>query len=971
MSQELKSFVINLKSLDQAIESPVLAGAGGANGYSLKVVVSQQAACRLTENTKLYLNWQHQVNGVKGYNVFSRTSTDPTIFELNWPNAMLREGTVLCRLEMVDEVSVSPSTNFSVHVLQNPNDGSDFVVSNDYSDFQQAVIDLTTVKDEVLDELAYQKKVSDNITDDAKAAIKATEDAITQIQFDYQEAISTVMKAGSNIDGDYLVPEDDLNNISRACTRMSSGSSVTSAISNTPSGVANRFVVYTVATDRDLSQLGQVLMELNSDNIRLFTRTNTENSWAPWKEVASLSDIPNDMTNEVKTIRDFVNLYSVVDGTHYLEYADTSWVEQTFLDWSGALQQVPNQTYCVTDLIPCWPGQEIKYQSEGIYDNITPVAFYDADGNYLSRVNPVDYEEVGDHDQHVQGTIEVPTNTRYLRFCSAWVYPSGYKNPDTTHGQNHTWYLGLPRGVNEIASDIAAISVKATSSPKYIEDEFDDVTSEYIAHTGYYLDKNGGWAVLSDDNVSVVVEPMSLEEADGLFVTSSSQFATYHMVLTDANGMVLASYNGEDTSVPDIWIRHEIDATTIKAKFPRATTVLLGTYLSKNLKLERHRSITMQEKIQEIGASISDTEFNIPVEVEEITGELSVGYLGKIGGIGNTDDYRHTGFFDISAYDTLTANVSYGWAAVDYCLYDVNEQFLAYGHDDSSGITKQITIATADIVAAYPAARYIKFSGVTKGNTRLRVYSTAKSKNITTGLTSIIAASNVLFGKKIAFCGDSFTAASNLGDDYYDAYRLCYRSYGQRIAERNAMKLYHDGVSGSTMHVVDSESPDTRKPFAYQRYKDVPLDCDYIILQFGLNESGLADNASTLGARDSTDVTTMWGSWNTVLGYLIENHPIARIGVIMSDAWMPQSYFTALKEICEWWGVPLLDLGGDPNVPLMNGGRRSGSGLTLNPVVAALRNKTFYQNYDTNDSHPNDAGHEWRSTVIENWIRSL
>lgn len=177
MIQELKSFVINLKSLDQAIASPVLAGAGDANGYSLKVVVSQQAACRLTSNTKLYLDWKHQNIGVRGYNVFSQISTDPAIFELNWPSAMLREGTVLCRLEMVDDVSVSPSTNFSVHVLQSPNDGSDFIVSNDYSDFQQAVIDLTTTKDEILDELAYQKKVSDNIANDAATAIKAAEDA--------------------------------------------------------------------------------------------------------------------------------------------------------------------------------------------------------------------------------------------------------------------------------------------------------------------------------------------------------------------------------------------------------------------------------------------------------------------------------------------------------------------------------------------------------------------------------------------------------------------------------------------------------------------------------------------------------------------------------------------------------------------------------------------------------------------------
>lgn len=52
-----------------------------------------------------------------------------------------------------------------------------------------------------------------------------------------------------------------------------------------------------------------------------------------------------------------------------------------------------------------------------------------------------------------------------------------------------------------------------------------------------------------------------------------------------------------------------------------------------------------------------------------------------------------------------------------------------------------------------------------------------------------------------------------------------------------------------------------------------------------------------------------------------------------------------------------------------SGGNRDGSGLILNPKVAELRNATFY-NAD-GDAHPNDKGHEWRSTVIENWIRSL
>ena len=43
MSQELKTFTIELKSLDQEIGSPVIAGAGDVNGCTLRVVFTQKA----------------------------------------------------------------------------------------------------------------------------------------------------------------------------------------------------------------------------------------------------------------------------------------------------------------------------------------------------------------------------------------------------------------------------------------------------------------------------------------------------------------------------------------------------------------------------------------------------------------------------------------------------------------------------------------------------------------------------------------------------------------------------------------------------------------------------------------------------------------------------------------------------------------------------------------------------------------
>ena len=227
--------------------------------------------------------------------------------------------------------------------------------------------------------------------------------------------------------------------------------------------------------------------------------------------------------------------------------------------------------------------------------------------------------------------------------------------------------------------------------------------------------------------------------------------------------------------------------------------------------------------------------------------------------------------------------------------------------------------------------------------------------------------SNILFGKKYVACGDSFTEASNLGKDHYDDELKCYESYAWMIAKRNGMIYAPDAIGGSRMINVDDGA---RYPFSLDRYKHIPEDADYITLMFGLNESNFCEKDSTKGTIGSTDNTTVWGAWDTVLEWILTNRPKARVGIIIPDAWLSQSYAKTLIDIANYWGVPYLDLGGDPKVPLMNGGRRSGSGVTCSEKAAELRNRQHYQSYP-DDAHPNYDGHVWRSTVIEDFIRSL
>ena len=163
MPAELKDFVVNLKSLSQDIDDPIVQGGGDANGRTFKIIFTQEAANMFTPYTKVYLYWNHQQLKTYGVNVFTKISKDedcfnPPVWQINWPKAMLHEGDVLCCIKLVDDISIAPSNNFLVHVLQDPNDGSSFVVGDDYSIFDKAVLEMNVATQKAQEQLEKQQE---------------------------------------------------------------------------------------------------------------------------------------------------------------------------------------------------------------------------------------------------------------------------------------------------------------------------------------------------------------------------------------------------------------------------------------------------------------------------------------------------------------------------------------------------------------------------------------------------------------------------------------------------------------------------------------------------------------------------------------------------------------------------------------------------------------------------------------------
>lgn len=207
MSVELKATVVNMKTLSQKIEDPIINGAADARGRTLRIIFTQEAAAQITPKTKVYLSWLHQEKNIKGYNVFTEIKNIddedfPPTWEIYYPSSMLWEGNVLANIQLVDDVSISVSTNFIIHVLKDPNEDDRYTPSDDYSEFKEAVINLNSLSDRMEEQLADDKAAFDQIVEDFEEMKNtiATEESVAEIREMAENAILMVTDQQSQVD---------------------------------------------------------------------------------------------------------------------------------------------------------------------------------------------------------------------------------------------------------------------------------------------------------------------------------------------------------------------------------------------------------------------------------------------------------------------------------------------------------------------------------------------------------------------------------------------------------------------------------------------------------------------------------------------------------------------------------------------------------------------------------------------------
>jgi lysophospholipase L1-like esterase len=245
-------------------------------------------------------------------------------------------------------------------------------------------------------------------------------------------------------------------------------------------------------------------------------------------------------------------------------------------------------------------------------------------------------------------------------------------------------------------------------------------------------------------------------------------------------------------------------------------------------------------------------------------------------------------------------------------------------------------------------------------------------------LNSGISDGNILYQKKWAVCGDSFTAGATnnvIADGKYAGQKIV---YPYLIGNRNNMDIVNFFEHGRTLaYPSDGTFANSlTNPSANWYYQNIPADADYITIYLGINDGNHYAGSSQdeedttgyigLGAIDDNTTATYYGAWNVVLSWLMANRPFAHIGIIISNGCLNADWMNAQIAIANKYGLPYLNLNGDERCPAMI---RSQNPNIPASVKAIIKNKQAVD--PDSNTHPNDDAHIFESTFIENFLRSI
>lgn len=458
-------------------------------------------------------------------------------------------------------------------------------------------------------------------------------------------------------------------------------------------------------------------------------------------------------------------------------------------------------------------------------------------------------------------------------------------------------------------------------------------------------------------------------------------FATgYNAKVYDNNSVVVwqALVNGIEDRVEDL----EDDLTALKSG--GVDYSCLNTSLQGEIdKIDEYEPIVNKFKL-EVGLNKFDAS----------DGDVAIGYyLNTNGNLSESDDYNTSGFIPVEEGTKYYQSKDGGHKFRFVAYYNTSKTFISRDGECDSFIvpsgTKYVRVTFYALYynKAQVADEYANYSPYELTPSITGQMGVDKDSIVKKGYVDSLNNGNILFGKKWAVLGDSFTAGATENTIDSGRYAGQKKVYPYFIGNRNNMDILSTFfASGRTLAFPATPGVFTNSvcnPSAACYYQNIPADVDYITFYLGINDSHHAPGSGGGDGEDNTGeipigtisdntTATYYGAWNVVLSWLIENRPFAHIGIIVSNGCDTADYRTAQIAIARKYGIPFIDLNGDDRTPCMI--RSKNENIAL--AIRDLRTEKQSVDYDgsqtgTVNLHPNDAAHEYESTFIEDFLRTI
>lgn len=622
------------------------------------------------------------------------------------------------------------------------------------------------------------------------------------------------------------------------------------------------------------------------------------------------------------------------------------------------------------------------------------------------------FTEAASQYQHVQGKYNVVDSTgAYAHIVGNGANKNARSNAHTLDWKGNGWYAGklsqegtptedkdlatkkyvddnMTTAINEVKGDLGTEELTTTS--KDLKGAVNELNTQYKekANVLQHIEKNLDLYPYTEQNgyLYVTVEKNTMIYMD----ETNFHSITTNKISCNPGDVFLYKGTGRGNAASWVFFKNDLIVNTgqhqgtIEVTIPQDVNYVIFSSFADIRKdvifsVRYLNDKTFNSKLNTKFTNIVSTINNIKVcEYPNLFDKTKVvkGYIIPSGEFTTSDSYYTSDyiFFEKGKTYTLSPNVRI------IAYYDAYKYFIK---TDENAKLSPYTFTVEDdcylrfCVYANKLDTFMVEEGET--NTSYKPYAPILKNDVGFNtshkeyINSLVNSSNgnVLFGKKLVACGDSFTEGDFTGytDEnglsgknspiIYDKVRGMYKTYPWWIAERNNMILVNEAKCGTTMTYI----PEYTNAFSETRYKNLPKDADYILIKFGINDETGHKNAP-LGTIDDTTNATFYGAWNVILEYLITNHPWAKIGIIVTNG-TSENYANAIRESAKKWGIPYLDEANGENVPLLNRTNKS----YVCKKAKDLRDAQMKVG-ETN-GHPNVKAHEYESTIVENFLRSL